>query len=267
MLENLKITIVQSDLFWEDISKNLSAFSTKLESIKPKNTDIIVLPEMFSTGFTMDPKKNAETVNGKTLLWMKSISKEKNAVIVGSIAIKENGNYYNRLYWVDPEGKILFYNKRHLFRLAKEQDYYTAGAEQLKINFKGWKIRPFICYDLRFPVWSKNTCNEKGEYSHDVMIYIANWPEIRSYAWNTLLSARAIENQCYVIGVNRIGVDGKNISYSGDSKALDYLGKPIINIPSHTNSMHTVTLNYNELIEYREKFTVGFDWDKFDIYL
>lgn len=267
MLENLKITLVQSDLFWEDIDKNLSTFSLKLENIKKGETDIIVLPEMFNTGFTMNPRKNAETANGKTLLWMKSTSKEKNAVVVGSVAIKENEDYYNRLYWVEPTGKILFYNKRHLFRLAKEYDYYKAGAEQLKISYKGWKIRPFICYDLRFPVWSKNTCNEKGEYSHDVMIYIANWPEIRSYAWNTLLSARAIENQSYLIGVNRIGMDGKNILYSGDSKALDFLGKPIIDIPSHADSIVTVNLNYNELIEFREKFTVGFDWDKFDIYL
>lgn len=267
MLENLKITIIQSDLFWEDVDKNLLAFSNKLENIKSGETDIIVLPEMFSTGFTMNPKKNAETVNGKALSWMKQISQIKNAVIVGSLALEENGKFYNRLYWVEPNGNILFYNKRHLFRLAKEQDYYTVGEEQLIINYKGWKIRPFICYDLRFPVWSKNTCNEKGEYSHDVMIYIANWPEIRSFAWNTLLAARAIENQSYLIGVNRIGVDGKNISYSGDSKALNYLGKSMVEIPSHIENITTVSLNYNELIEFREKFTVGFDWDKFSISL
>jgi omega-amidase len=258
MLENLKISIVQTSLYWQDKAANLKMFEQLLAPLK-NNTDVIVLPEMFSTGFTMQAKEFAEAMNGATVKWMRTMARELNARIIGSIIIEENGHYYNRLIWVEPWDIFGTYDKRHLFRMAEEHHYYSPGKTKLIETIKGWRICPLICYDLRFPVWSRN----KNDY--DVLLYIANWPERRSHAWKNLLMARAIENQSYVIGVNRIGEDGNGVSHSGDSAIIDPKGFVISKTQAHQINVETVELNYNELAEYRKVFPVGLDADEFNI--
>jgi predicted amidohydrolase len=244
-MQDFRITIIQSDLVWENIDKNLELFERKINTIN-NHSDLIVLPEMFTTGFAVNRTNLAEEVGGKGFLWMKKMAKQKNTAIVGSIAVKENNNYYNRLYWVNPDGNFFQYNKRHLFRMAHEDQFFTAGNKRLIVEYKGWKFCPLICYDLRFPVWSRNKWNtEHNAYKpeYDVQIYVANWPEVRSYPWKQLLVARAIENQCYVAGVNRIGLDGNNISHSGDSAVLNPRGELISNIVSNEEKIETVILS------------------------
>ena len=213
----IKISIIQSDIVWEDVNENLKRFSQKVSDLEDK-TDIIVLPEMFTTGFSMKSKELAETMEGKTVSWLKDYSKKVNALIIASLIISENGEFYNRLICAFPDGKIEHYNKRHLFRMANENNYYSQGTKKLIIEYKGWRIRPLICYDLRFPVWSRN----KNDY--DLLVYIANWPERRNESWKTLLKARAIENQAFLVGVNRIGKDKNNVIYSGDSALISPQG-------------------------------------------
>ncbi len=257
MTDKLNLTIVQSDLVWENVDANLEMFSKKLAPIT--NTDIIVLPEMFNTGFSMNSKKLAETIDGKSVKWLKTKSNEKNAVIVASLIIKESNNYYNRLLWVNPDGTYKYYNKRHLFRMANEHNYYNAGSDEIIINYKGWRIKPLICYDLRFPVWSRN----KNDY--DLLIYIANWPEKRAEPWKILLKARAIENQAYVVGVNRVGTDGNNVIFSGDSAVIDAYGKVISKTKAHNDTFETISISLSELNKFRKKFPVGLDADNFNI--
>jgi len=259
MENKLNVTIVQSNLIWENIEANLEMFSKKLEKIE--QTDIIVLPEMFNTGFSMNSKYLAEKPNGKTLKWLLEQSKKLQSAIVTSIIIEENEKYYNRLFWIEPNGKILHYNKRHLFRMANEQNFYTAGTESIIINYKGWRIKPLICYDLRFPIWSRN----KQDY--DLLIYVANWPERRAKPWKILLKARAIENQSYVVGVNRVGTDGNNIVFSGNSIVIDAYGNKISKTKPHIENSEKITLNMNKLIEFRKKFPVHLDADNFQIQL
>lgn len=258
-MKDLKVTIVQLPLIWEDVDKNLSLFEEKLKEITKGQTHLIVLPEMFNTGFTMNATKMAEGMNGKTIKWMKKMAAEKETVITGSLIIKENNNYYNRLIWMSPEGNYTFYDKRHLFRMANEHEIYTKGEKRVIVNLYNWKIYPLVCYDLRFPVWSRN----RNDY--DCLIYIANWPEKRNYAWKQLLIARAIENEAYVIGVNRIGTDGNNIDYSGDSVLVNFKGEIISTIQEHAESVETVTLSYEALKNFREGFPVLQDADKFII--
>ena len=195
-MNDLKVTLVQTSLHWENVNKNLLHFDTLLNSLKDES-DLVVLPEMFTTGFTMNPEKNAEEQEGKGLKWMKEKAVQLKRVVCGSIAVKENGKFYNRLYWVLPDGSYKFYNKRHLFRMAGEDKNYTVGTEKLIVELKGWKINLLVCYDLRFPVWSRNVWNKKNDFAaeFDAMIYVANWPAVRSYPWKQLLIARAIENQ------------------------------------------------------------------------
>jgi predicted amidohydrolase len=277
---NLKITIIQTELHWENAAKNLAMFTDKIASIT-EATDVIVLPEMFTTGFTMNAKPLAETMNGNTVAWMKEQAKIKNATVVGSLIITENNFYFNRLIWVQPDGKISFYNKRHLFRMANEHETYSSGNERLIVEYKGWKICPLICYDLRFPVWSRNypipnPSQREGSLSpfggvgggsaFDLLIYVANWPEARKEPWSKLLEARAIENQVYVVGVNRVGVDGKQMIYSGNSAVIDPKGDVISNISEHQNCIQTIELNRQELDDFREKFPVGLDGDEFEIF-
>ena len=259
MTKDLKVTIVQTNLAWENVDANLSSFSQKLESLEPSSTDLIVLPEMFSTGFTMNASTVAESMNGKAVEWMAKIAAQKNAVITGSCIIKDDGNFYNRLIWMRPDGTYEYYNKRHTFRMAEENKTYASGDKKLIVELAGWKICPLVCYDLRFPVWSRNTGN------YDCLIYVANWPERRSYAWRHLLIGRAIENQSYVVGVNRIGKDGKDIDYSGYSVVLNAKGEPISNTKPNTESIETVSLSYQELENYRKEFPVSLDADKFSI--
>jgi len=218
--EKLHITCIQTSLYWEDVKKNLAMFNSLIDKIELP-TDLIILPEMFSTGFTNNTKIIDFEDNLYTIDFLKTISRSKNCAIGGSIIFKNNnGNFHNRFVWVNGD-EVLFYDKKHLFSMAKENDFFEKGDKKIIIEYKGWKICPLICYDLRFPVWSKRTKKE----DYDLLIYVANWPQKRSSAWKNLLIARAIENQSYTIGVNRVGTDGNGIYYSGDSTIIDYMGE------------------------------------------
>lgn len=259
----MKVSIIQTHLHWEDPEKNREHFGTLLDSIE-EQSDLIVLPEMFTTGFSMRPEKIAEKSNGPTLEWLKQQARKKNAVITGSVAVEDSGRYYNRLFWVRPEGNFETYDKRHLFRLAKEDEHYTGGTRKIIQNISGWKICPLICYDLRFPVWSRNSF-ENGEWQYDVLVYVANWPEVRSHVWKSLLVARAIENQCYVIGVNRIGKDGNDYNHTGDSVIINPRGEVISKTKANEEGIETVTLDKNYLADFIKVFPVGLDADRFDL--
>ncbi|MFV0540812.1 MAG: amidohydrolase [Aestuariibaculum sp.] len=256
MYEQLKIALVQNHLVWENPNQNRINFKHIITSIA-KPVDVIVLPEMFSTGFSMNAQMLAETMNGKTVVWMQGIAKETNAAIVGSLIIKEEGHYYNRLLFVKPSGKILYYNKRHTFTLAGEDKVYTNGNKKLIIIYKGWKICPLICYDLRFPVWSRNT------EIYDILLYVANWPKSRIFAWDTLLKARAIENMCYTIGVNRIGKDGLQNEYCGHSAVYDVLGNCITHFQPEKEQIEIVTLEKKHIGHYRNTLNFLNDGDIF----
>ncbi len=263
----MKVSIIQTILHWEDPVKNRTHFDGLISSIREK-PDLIVLPEMFTTGFTMNPKKLAEPSNGETLNWLKQKAKEKNSVITGSVAVEENNKYYNRLFWVEPNGNVSTYDKRHLFRMAHEDEHFSMGTKKLINNLNGFNVCPLVCYDLRFPVWSRNTFTKtNGSYTpaYDVLIYVANWPEARNYPWKQLLIARAIENQCYVIGVNRIGTDGNNISYCGDSLIINPRGEIISKSKSNEEKIESITLDKSYLEEYRKSFPVGLDADDFTL--
>lgn len=256
----LSITLIQSNLFWEDVDQNLKQFESKIDLIS-QPTDLIVLPEMFTTGFTMDPKAYAESHEGKGLNWMQLIAKDKNTALVGSISIKDRDKFYNRLYWVFPDGSYKYYDKKHLFSMGNENKKYHAGNSRIIIDYKGWKICPLICYDLRFPVWSRNT----KKNSYDILIYIANWPAVRAHPWKQLLIARAIENQCFVIGLNRVGKDINKIEHSGDSMVINAKGEIINQIKINEEREQTTTINKAELIDFRNTFSVLNDADDFTI--
>ena len=265
-MSSLTFSLIQTKLHWEDPEANLKMLELKINSIK-ENTEIIVLPEMFSTGFSMKPETFAETMDGPTVEWMKRISAAKKAIITGSLMIEENGNYHNRLIWMLPNGQIGFYDKRHLFAYASEHEHYTAGNKRLIAGVKGWKINLQVCYDLRFPVWARQakTENEATEPEYDVLLYVANWPERRNHAWKTLLQARAIENQSFTIGVNRVGHDGNNIYHSGDSMVISPMGEVIYH-KADDEDIHTITLNKEDLNSMREKFPFWKDADPFKIF-
>jgi omega-amidase len=251
----MKIALVQAPLLWENPIKNRKYFEEKINAIA-ENVDLIVLPEMFTSGFTMNPKAVAETMQGETLLWLQALAKAKNSAITGSLVIQENGKYYNRLVYVFPSGEVKTYDKKHLFTLAGEEKMYTSGIEKVIIDYKGFKICPLICYDLRFPVFARNT----EEY--DVLIFVANWPKPRINAWDALLKARAIENMCYTIGVNRIGTDQNQHDYLGHSQAIDFLGNYLIE-PQETEGVFITNLDKNALLETRQKFGFLNDRDVF----
>ena len=249
------ITTIQTDIIWEDISNNLKLYQKKINSIK---SDIIILPEMFTTGFTMNPESLSETMDGQTINWMKNNAKKVNSVICGSIIVKENGSFFNRFIWVQPDGEIKTYDKKHLFSFAGEDKNYTPGESKLIIDYKGWRICPLICYDLRFPVWSRNI------EDYDILIYVANWPSKRKFAWKNLLTSRAIENQSYVIGVNRVGVDGNGHSYSGDTSLINPSGETLY-ISSHVENIYTTTLEKSDLNKIRSQLPFLIDRDNFQI--
>lgn len=259
MAENLHITAIQTSLHWENSEKNRFHFDSILSKIE--KTDVIVLPEMFTTGFTMNTTNVFEEMDGISVEWMKQKAKEKNACITGSLVIKEGNRYYNRMIWVQPDGKISHYDKRHLFRMAEEHQSYSGGKERVIVNYKGWRILLQVCYDLRFPVFSRNKNN------YDLAIYVANWPKARNSAWKTLLQARAIENLSYVVGVNRIGEDGKSIPYSGDSAIIDFKGNYMQQAKAQEEVILSAQLSHQELIDFREKFPAHIDADKFKIEL
>lgn len=258
MQENLKVAMLQSDLVWENPAENRKIFTQQIEALNQK-VDLILLPEMFNTGFSMNPKGLAETMQGETIKWLKKLAAQTNAAISGSLIIKEEQHYYNRLVFVEPLGKIQHYDKRHTFTLAGEGKVYKAGTKRLILNFKGWKICPLICYDLRFPVWSRNSKD------YDLLIYVANWPSPRIEAWNCLLKARAIENMAYCIGVNRVGKDNNGYQYSGNSAAHDSLGQPLTNLNTNVVSSEIIDLSKEHLLSTRKKFQFLEDRDAFKI--
>jgi predicted amidohydrolase len=278
-MSTLTITGIQSNLHWEDKKANLQMLEEKIFSVS-QSTEIVVLPEMFSTGFSMQPKKLAETMEGETIQWMKQVAAKKKIILTGSLIIKDSSPplheemgsggeaYYNRLVWVLPNGQVGHYDKRHLFAYADEDQHYTPGEKRLIASVKGWKINLLVCYDLRFPVWSRQASPQRrGEQStpeYDILIYVANWPERRVHAWTTLLRARAIENQCYVIGVNRTGDDGNKIHYTGESMAIDPMGE-ILYHKKDEDDVFTVTLYRSHLEKVREKFPFWKDADSFKI--
>lgn len=261
-MSSLTVATIQSDIFWENKEQNLKMFEEKVSSIS-EQTEVIILPEMFSTGFIQDPAELAENMDGTTLQWMKNIAYKRKSILTGSIIIKENGHYFNRLIWMLPNGQFGFYDKRHLFSYGNEHLHFTPGDKRLIASVKGWKINLQICYDLRFPVWARQQINNnKPEY--DVLINIANWPERRCNAWKTLLQARSIENQCYVIGVNRIGVDGNHIPYNGNTSVIDPLGN-ILYQKDKDEDIFSITLKKENLEQIRDKYPFLDDADGFRI--
>ncbi len=249
---------MQLDTIWESPSANKDTIDRLFSDIQVE-TDILILPEMFTTGFSMEPEKLAEDMQGPTVEWMVEKASEWKCVLTGSIIINSSGDYMNRLLWVTPSGQVLYYDKKHLFRMGEENEHYTSGREILLTKLNEWRFRPLICYDLRFPVWSRNRAD------YDVLIYVANWPESRREVWKNLLIARALENQAYVVGVNRIGKDGRNISYSGDSLVIDPRGQIISQTRPFQESVETLKISLDELQDFREKFPVHLDADEFTI--
>lgn len=256
--EILKIAVFQFDLKWENIQANLEKIDCILEQL-PADVDIVFLPEMFSTGFTMNAAKVAETMDGETMNWLKDISSKYDIAICGSLVIQEDRKFYNRLIFVEPSGKISHYDKRHLFTMSGENTVYTPGNSRLIVKYRGWRICPLICYDLRFPVWSRNLKN------YDLLAYVANWPEQRSLVWNTLLKARAIENQSYVVGVNRVGADGNKITYSGQSQIIDAKGTELVVGKEYSEEVVFAELSHSKLEQFRRKFPVLDDTDPYSI--
>jgi len=253
----MKIALIQSDLYWEDVSKNRKSFESKINQIN-SSVNLVVLPEMFSTGFTMNAPEVAETMEGETVLWLQSLAKQKNFAITGSLIILENEKYYNRMLFVFPSGKIEYYDKRHLFSLAGEDQFYTSGKEKVIVEYLDWKICLQVCYDLRFPVFARNVEN------YDLLLYVANWPKVRTNAWDALLKARAIENLSYVAGVNRVGLDVNDYEHVGHSQVIDFLGNFILE-PQETESVFIVELDKKAMIETRKKLDFLNDKDIFEI--
>jgi predicted amidohydrolase len=260
-LDSLRVTLIQPDLVWHDAAANQAKFAAEFAPLVGQ-TDLVVLPEMFTTGFTMEAETVAEPADGPTVDWLREQAAKLGAVITGSIATREGDNYFNRLIWMRPDGTHESYDKRHLFRMAHEQDHYSVGARRPIVELQGWKILPLVCYDLRFPVWSRNRIGSDASY--DVLLYVANWPERRHYAWQTLIKARAIENLSYGIAVNRVGKDGNGFSYAGGSAAIDFLGQPMT-AESEQEFVRTVTLERAALEGFRAKFPAHLDADDFEL--
>lgn len=263
-MQDLKILALQADLVWENPQKNRLEFEKRIESGFDSH-HLIILPETFTTGFPVDPRKYWEEIDGDTISWMHKIASDYNAVITGSLLIKTGDSFANTLVWMLPDGNFEFYEKRHVFSMGGEHETISAGTKKLNVKLLGWKIRPMICYDLRFPVWSKNHYDENDGFEYDLAIYISNWPEVRSYPWKTLLLARAIENQAYIVGLNRVGTDGTGNIYSGDSMIVDPKGAILEMGAEGKEQALSATISYNKLKEFRNSFNVGLDWDKFTI--
>jgi omega-amidase len=259
----LSITLIQTELHWEDKDANLQMLEQKINDVK-EQTHVVVLPEMFSTGFSMRSEELAETMDGNTVQWMKRIAAAKKIILTGSVIIEENENCFNRLIWMLPNGQYGYYDKRHLFAYGEEDKHYSRGTKRLIASVNGWKINLMVCYDLRFPVWARQHFDEEQNFEYDVLIYVANWPERRNTAWKSLLRARAIENQCYVIGVNRVGNDGNDVYHSGDSLVIDPVGE-ILYEKAHAQDAFTIQLNKEQLTSIRNKFQFWRDADAFEI--
>ncbi len=257
-MKDLHVTLIQTDLYWENPTANLAMLEEKIAQI-PQPTDLIVLPEMFNTGFSMNVSAMGEPMNFTTFKWMKQQAAATGAVITGSFIVKEKDKFFNRLIWMQPNGEFDVYDKKHLFRMGEENENFSAGNQLIIKELKGWKICPLICYDLRFPVWSRNI-----NLAFDVLIYVANWPAVRSHVWTTLAQARAIENSVYVLAVNRVGTDGKGLVYSGNSAVIDFKGQANFLQPNQ-EIIHQQTLNYQALEDFRKVFPVHLDADGFSV--
>ena len=263
-MENLNITLIQTALFWEDPPKNLDHFRKLIDGIK-EQSDLILLPEMFNTGFSINPEFCGEPMDGPSMLFLREMAKSKQAAVAATLLVMEEGEYVNRLVFYYPDGTRMTYDKRHLFRLSEEASIFRGGDKRIVIPLKGWKLMPMICYDLRFPVWSKNRMIE-DDYEYDLLFYLSNWPIIRSLAWRALMVARAIENIAFVIGVNRIGEDGNGMEHTGDSMVVDPRGEILFQAPANQETVETITLNYEDMRLFRESFAFGLDWDTFTIH-
>ncbi|MEQ9402693.1 MAG: amidohydrolase [Cyclobacteriaceae bacterium] len=257
-MKDLKVSLIQTAIHWEQPEANTAMFEEKIWSID--QTDLIVLPEMFTTGFSMNPEPLAEPPGGRTFKWMKQMASQKNVAITGSYIVKDQGKYYNRLYFVFPDGTSQKYDKKHLFTLAGEDENYSAGSDRLIVEYRGWKICPMICYDLRFPVWSRSRTSADSLYEYDLLIYVASWPDARINAWDTLLKARAIENQSYCIGVNRIGTDPSSKLYPGHSAVYSYLGNEVNFSPEE--EVLSASLDQSVMNQFRERFPFQQDADQ-----
>jgi len=259
-MQDLRITLVQGATRWHDPAGNRAYYA---DLIAPLHgiTDLVLLPETFTSGFSNDAIDQAETMSGQTVDWLRKQAQTLDAVICGSVQLRVNDQVFNRLLWVSPDGSVQHYDKRHLFRYANEHQRYAAGSERLIVEYKGWRICPLVCYDLRFPVFSRNRF-EKGRLDYDLLLYVANWPSTRAYAWKTLLRARAIENLCYVAGLNRVGEDGNGLHYSGDSAVIDFLGHPASEC-TDAEVVVTTTLQAAELAAHRARFPAMLDGDGF----
>ena len=262
---DLKVSVIQADTVWHNPQANREYYQQLLRD-QNLQSDIIVLPETFTSGFSNDALAQAETMHGETVAWMQAQASVLSAAITGSVQIREGEHVFNRMIWATPDGEIHHYDKRHLFRMAGEHERYTAGRDKIFIDYKGWRICPQVCYDLRFPVYSRNRFNQSriDDYDYDLLIYVANWPSPRHFAWQTLLKARAIENLAYVIGVNRVGSDANDLNYLGGSTVLDYLGQTLLECGTQVQ-LASASLSYEKLLEHRKRFPVHLDSDQFDL--
>lgn len=262
---DLTIRLLQADTHWHHPQANRDYYSEQFAA-QGAGADIIILPETFTSGFSNEALAKAETMQGETVQWMREQAMAMNAAITGSVQIREGERVFNRLIWATPDGELQHYDKRHLFRMAGEHERYTAGGDKLIVEYKGWRICPLVCYDLRFPVFSRNRfgANQSEAYDYDLLIYVANWPSARHYAWQSLLKARAIENLCYLAAVNRVGTDGNSIAYSGGSTILDFMGQPMVEADAMPQSLQA-RISYAELSAFRARFPAHLDADDFEI--
>lgn len=261
-MKNIQATLIQTSLFWQEPERNMAHFSRLIKRMD-STSRLIVLPEMFLTGFVVQPQQHAQAMDSAYIVALQQLSREKECVICGSLIIREGENYFNRFLWIRPDGGIEKYDKKHLFTFGGEDKNFLPGRENVIFTLEGIRFKPMICYDLRFPVWARNRYSQETGYAYDVLLYTANWPEPRRAVWKTLLKARAIENQCIVIGVNRIGNDGEGLHYAGDSRVIDARGKKIASAARGKKATISFMLDCNALHTFREKFPVGPDWDAF----
>lgn len=257
---SLRVTLVQQPLVWQDPDANRKRFENLLEPLAGR-TDLIILPETFTTGFTMEVERAAEPVAGPTTTWLQGLAHRLDAAVTGSVITVEQGRYYNRLLWAQPDGGLRQYDKRHLFRMGGEHEHFAPGRAAWTVEWRGFKVCPLVCYDLRFPVFSRR----RADLDYDLLLYVANWPAARAYAWRQLLVARAIENQAYVAGVNRVGEDGNGIGHQGDSRLCDFLGQPLADLGAPP-AVHTVELDLQPLRAFRERFPAQLDADRFTLH-
>lgn len=261
-LQPLRVSLVQGATRWHDAAANRAYYGDLVRSLAGKG-DLVVLPETFLSGFTNETLGNAETMDGEGLRWLRALAAEVGAVVTGSLVVREGERCVNRLVWMRPDGTHAQYDKRHLFRMAGEHERYAGGSERLVVELNGWRICPQVCYDLRFPVWLRNRYDRAaGRFDYDLLVFVANWPSARRHAWRTLLRARAIENLCCVVGVNRVGVDGNQLHYAGDSAALDFLGQPLAELGAQEQTI-TLTLDAAALAAHRARFPAWMDADDF----